>query len=103
MDQPTHTHGLARLLWIFVGPAVLFLLLIGIATRGGREFGAIDLACLLVTLAMLAARGYEYQQGTAQTSTGEPATAADWRRYLIQTPLTVLVIWGLAKLLARFI
>jgi hypothetical protein len=103
VDQLTPAPGVARLLWIFVGPAVLFLLLIGVATRGGRELGALDLACLLVTLGMLAARGYEFRQGTAQTSTGEPATADDWRRYLIQTPLTILVIWGLAKLIAWFL
>ena len=100
MNQSPPAQGLARLLWIFVGPAVLFLLLIGVATRGGRELGALDLACLLVMLGMLAAHGYEFRQGTALTSTGEPATAADWRRYLIQTPLTVLVLWGLAKLIA---
>lgn len=101
MDRFSHAHGLARLFWMFVGPALLFLLLTGVATRGGRELGAIDGACLLVTLGLLAARGYEFRQGTAQTSTGEPATAADWRRYMIQTPLVVLVLWGFAKLLAR--
>jgi hypothetical protein len=103
MDRLSNLQGLARLCWMFLGPGILFLILMGVATRGGPALGAIDAACLVVTLVMLAARGYEFQQGTAQTSTGELATPADWHRFLVFTPLVVLALWGTAKIMALFL
>ena len=44
-------------------------------------------------------RWLEFRGGQPKTSTGEPATAADLRRYLLMTSTLGIVVWIVANVL----
>lgn len=93
----------AHLAWIFIGPAVMALLLISIALRRTVDISAVDIAYALVASAVFACRWIDQRTGQATTGTGERSTWADFRRYAIRLPPTAIGIWGGAKLMAFFL
>jgi hypothetical protein len=50
---------------------------------------------------MLLGRWLEFRGGHAQTATGEPATRADLRRYLVTATVVGLLVWVAANVVAN--
>jgi hypothetical protein len=91
----------ARLFWMLIGPALLFLLLLGVGSEGRGWFSPVDIAFLLILAAMIYARSIEFRGGRATTSTGEPATEADLRRYVGGVLLCGIGIWIVANVIGN--
>jgi hypothetical protein len=89
---------LGRLLWMMVGPISLALLALSIAQRRAGWLSAQSLAYFPVLAVMLFGRWLEFRCGQPMTSTGEPATAADLRRYLLVAGALGLATWIVANL-----
>jgi hypothetical protein len=96
-----HASGcLARLGWFMLGPAAMFVAFFAIIQRGNGMswadglMGLAMVACLLLrTVDVLYLRGL--------SASGEPATPADLKRYVVRLIPAVLVLWGVAHGLAR--
>ncbi len=93
---------LGRLTWMLFGPFVLFLLAFGLFARGKSFFIPADPVFLAALGVTLLGRWVEFRSGAALTSTGEPATVADLRRYLVRTGILGIGLWGAAVLLRNF-
>lgn len=105
MSTPPTTSPAAffgRLAWIVVGPMALTVLALGIAQQDTGWFTGFDLAFFLVLGGMLFGRWLEFQSGGATTSTGEPATPADLRRYLMTATPVGLGLWVLVNLAGNY-
>ena len=104
-DVPANNSSLGclvRLAWMVFGNLILVLCLFGISQRPWRIFDFVD-AIYLVTVAALVALRYvdiRYYAGT--TSTGEPATLADWRAYSWRVVGLAVAAWCLARGYAWF-
>ena len=87
----------ARITWFFVGPFILFLILINIVRAGTGWLTALDAAYFVVLAAMIFCRWYEQRSGQGTTTTGEPATWEDFRRYALVLPPLAIGAWILAN------
>ena len=61
-----------------------------------------DIAYLVFLGVVLLARWAEFRTGQPQTATGEPATRADLRRFLIVTAAGGLLAWVGVNLVANY-
>lgn len=85
---------LSRMMWMMLGPMLLFLTTYAIVTSGSW-FTAWDAAFCGVVALMIAGRWVEQQSGSAMTATGEPATVRHFRRYVrVLLPLAPCVTIG---------
>jgi hypothetical protein len=73
-----------------------------ILTRPGWRTGA-DITYLVVLAGMILGRWLEHLGGAPQTSTGEPSTPADLRRYTLLTLVGGLALWLAANLFANYV
>ena len=87
----------AHVAWIFVGPFILLLLLINIVRLGTGWLTALDAAYFVVVAAMILCRWIDQRSGQAITTTGEPSTWADFRRYALLLPPLAIGAWILAN------
>jgi hypothetical protein len=94
---------LGRLTWMMFGPIVLFLITFRLFERQPNFFGLADGAYFGTLGAVLLGRWAEFRGGAALTAAGEPATAADLRRYLKWAALIGLVVWATAKLIGALL
>lgn len=101
--QPTTSPAafFGRLAWIIVGPMALTVLALGIAQQDTGWFTILDLTFFLILGGMLFGRWLEFQAGDATTSTGETATTADLRRYLITAAPAGIGLWVLVNLVGN--
>jgi hypothetical protein len=102
--QPT-SPGVAllgRLFWIIVGPMFLAIVAFGITQQRAAWVTLGDLAYFLILGGMLLGRWLEFHSGDATTGTGEPATPAHLRRYMLIAPLLGLALWVTVKLLGNY-
>jgi hypothetical protein len=95
------TVALARLVWMLLGPAALFLLTFNIASKGGGWVTAADVVYFAILALVLAARWWEYHSGQGQTATGEPLTAAGLRTSLVVTLAVGLGVWLVANVIGN--
>lgn len=92
--------ALARLMWIFLGPALLLPITYAIVTSEGW-FNVWDVAFCVVVAMMAGGRWVEQRSGSAMTSIGEPAGAEHFRGYVrIQLPV-VAGAWVTANVLGN--
>ena len=92
--------ALARLMWIFLGPALLLPIAYAIVTSEGW-FTIWDVAFFVVVAMMAGGRWLEQRSGLAMTSIGEPAGAEHFRGYVrIQLPV-VAAVWVAANVLGN--
>lgn len=63
-----------HLLWMFVGPFALVLLLMSIVETGSGWLTGLDIGLLIVVVLMLCARWIDQRSGQASTVYGEPST-----------------------------
>lgn len=93
----------ARVTWLFFGPIVLLGVTYGIVSAGAGWLTGFDLAFAIVAALMLFGRWVDQRAGSATTATGEPATAADFRRYLaIAVPL-IAAVWLAANFVGNHV
>lgn len=101
-QQPTSFVALvSRLFWMMLGPMILIVLALNIATIGTSWFTMMDIAFLVVLAFVLAARGIEFLGASPQTATGEPATMDDYRRYALVVLAIGLAIWVVANVVGN--
>jgi hypothetical protein len=89
---------LGRLTWMLFGPIVLFLITFSLVGKSHSFIGIVDGAYFGALGAVLLGRWVEFRSGAALTAAGEPATAADLRRYLRWAGSIGLAVWVAAKL-----
>ncbi len=101
-DAPTPMSLLiARTVWIMFGPLFLLVCAGKIVTTDDGWLGFTDIAYLAGLAVIILARGFEFYKGDPRTSTGEPATKDDLRRYVLLTILLGIGIWILANLVGN--
>jgi hypothetical protein len=89
----------AHLLWMFVGPFALGVLLLIIVRSGSGWLTGPDLGLLIVVVLMLCARWIDQRSGQATTANGEPSTWADFRRYALTLPVLAGSAWVVANVI----
>lgn len=94
---------LARLVWVILGPMALLLLAAGIVTQGSGWLTWLDAAFLIVLGLMMLCRGLDQRSGASTTLTGEPATAEQYRRYVMILPIVGVVVWAGANLVGNHV
>jgi hypothetical protein len=92
---------ISRLMWIFVGPLTLALLLGGIASGGGGWLTGIDVTYFVVFVLMILARWKEHRSGFAMTVYGDPVTPEHVRRYLLVAVPLGIAAWVVANLIGN--
>jgi hypothetical protein len=91
----------SRVYWMMIGPLGLVLLAFTIIRAGTGWLTWIDLGYLAMLGGMLLARWWEFREGRAKTTDGQPAAPADLRRYVQQAASLGLVMWVVANLLGN--
>ncbi len=91
----------AHVTWFFAGPFILFLILINIVRLGTGWLTALDAAFFVVVAAMLLGRWIDQRSGQGTTTTGEPSTWDDFRRYALLMPPVATGAWILANALGN--
>ncbi len=90
---------LGRIFWMILGPLCLFLLAFALTKQPPGWFRVLDLAFFALLGSIILVRWLEFRSGRAQTATGEPATAADLRKYTVMMVALGFVVWIGANLL----
>jgi hypothetical protein len=94
---------LARIFWMMFGPFLLLVFAASLATKGSDWFSPLSIAFLIVLAVIVAARYYEFSKGDSHTSTGEPATLNDLRRYILVILPLGLGIWIAANVIGNYL
>lgn len=98
-DAPSSIASVfVRIVWMVIGPAVLFLLALALLNEGGGWFSPKGIIYLAVLVSVVAARWIEFRLGHPQTAMGTPATSEHLRRYAILASLVGLTVWALVNL-----
>ena len=94
---------IGRIFWTLVGPVFLALSLYYLATAGSGWLTFADLLYFLILSGILLGRWAEVRGGNPQTTTGEPATPADLRRYFVTVAIGGPVLWVVANLIGNHV
>lgn len=103
-NEVTVTHLselLPRLVWIFLGPMALMLLLYGIAHVGSGWLTFFDVTFFVVLLVTIGCRWLEQRSRHPATATGEPSTWENFRHYSWATLFLAGTGWVLANVLGN--
>jgi hypothetical protein len=93
---------LGRTFWVMFGPLLLLAIAFFILTRPGWRLG-INIAYFVTLVAIVLGRWIEHLGGNPKTSTGEPSTPADLRRFILFTIFGWLALWLAANLIANYV
>jgi len=92
---------LCRLMWMFIGPLSLGIIIYQTIARRDGWFVFRDVVFAAALALMIGARWLEVRSGAGETATGEPATMEHFRRYAaVLLPVTV-VLWVAAKIIGN--
>lgn len=94
---------IGRVFWILVGPVFLAFSLYYLATAGTGWLTFADLLYFLILGGMLLGRLVEFRSGNPQTTTGEPATPADLRNYVLALVIGGPILWAVANLIGNHV
>ncbi|MCI0681008.1 MAG: hypothetical protein L0Y71_02800 [Gemmataceae bacterium] len=100
-SAPSGSSVLARVVWLMVGPMLLLVLALVVIKTGNGWFTVADMAFLAVLAVTILARWWEFRGGAAKTSTGEAATPAHLRRFVVGALVVGLAGWAVANYLAN--
>lgn len=92
-----------RLFWMIVGPLALVLATYFIVCSGSGWTTAADLMFFVTLGGMILGRWLEFLGGSPETSTGEPATARDLRRYIFMLVVIGPIVWAAANILGNHV
>jgi hypothetical protein len=90
-----------RLFWMMVGPLGLVLTTYFIVTSGTGWTTTADLIYFIILGGMILGKWLEFRGGSPLTSTGERATAADLRRFILMVVTAGPVVWVIANILGN--
>lgn len=102
----SHTHlsaVLGRLFWMIAGPLGLALCIYYIVTSGTGWRTEADLLYFLLLGGMILGRWLEFRGGQPQTTSGEPATMADFRRYVVLVAVAGPIVWVIANVIGNHV
>lgn len=106
LPEPTHAQnssivtGVARLYWMLVGNAVLYLAAIGITQQDHGGPWVSDAIFWSGVASLLLVRYLDIARLRGATASGEPASFGDWSRYARRLCLLSLTVWVLAHAVA---
>lgn len=86
-----------RLGWMVGCPLIMLLAVFTIASHPKWTFGASDVALLLGCVLAVGFRYKDIKTFHGQTANGQPATMADFRRYLVGLSTIVFACWIAAQ------
>ena len=92
---------IAHVIWFFLGPLTLMLLLLGIINVGGGWASALDAVFFVVIALMILGRWIDQRSGQGTTGYGEPSTWDDFRRYAIGAPILGVAAWIVANVIGN--
>jgi hypothetical protein len=95
-NRPSGWLAFARLFWMAVGSALLFLLAGTVARNGVGWLAPASLALLAVLPVMIVARWLD-----SHNSYGDPTTPAEILRYTVGIIMVGLAVWGVANLVGN--
>ncbi len=104
-NQPISEHSneagcLIRLYWMFLGNAILFILLAYLFLNRLRFPSLLDAGCLLALASLMAARYIDIRRfNGANVENSAPATMADWRKYTQFLVTGYVAVWLLIRVL----
>jgi hypothetical protein len=106
-NQPVDKHDsifslFLRVFWMLVGNTILVILTIFILRGEKWTFHAVDVVFWVTVLALILARYLDIKFYCGLTSTGEPASMVNWRKYAIVFVMCSAVIWVLAHTITVF-
>jgi hypothetical protein len=90
-----------RLFWMMVGPLALVLTTYFIVTSGSGWTTTINVLFFVILGGMIFGKWLEFRGGSPETSTGEPATTADLRRYILVAVIAGPIVWVIANILGN--
>jgi hypothetical protein len=90
-----------RLFWMMIGPLTLGISLYYIVTSGTGWRTTADICFFLILGGMILGRWLEFRGGNPQTSTGEVATPADLRHYILGLVIGGPIAWVIANLIGN--
>lgn len=93
----------ARLTWSFFGPAALFFAIVGNFVNGAGWLTGLDAFYGIVVGLVLLGRWMDHRSGSSTTLAGEPASDADFRKYLTVFPLVAISLWTVANILGNHV
>jgi hypothetical protein len=88
---------LCRLIWMLLGPLFLGLIAYRTVRQADGWFTGTDIAYAGILVAMIVGRWLEMRSGTAMTATGEPATMAQFKRYVVILLIVAALAWIIVK------
>lgn len=101
--QTKHLSGcLVRLCWMFFGNLVLLLIAVAVSAHRDDLFSIADAAFWLAVLGLAAIRYLDVTRLRGSTTSGEPASLAHWRRYIVLLGAFALCLWGAAHAVAFY-
>ena len=92
-----------RLFWMMVGPMALVMTTYFIVTSGNGWTTPADLIFFIILGGMILGRWLEFHGGSPETQTGERATAADLRRYILMVVIAGPAVWIVANILGNYV
>lgn len=90
-----------RLFWMIVGPLALVLTIYFIVTSGTGWTTTADVLYFVILGGMMLGRWMEFRGGSPETTTGEPATIADFRHYILMVVTIGPIVWVLTNLVGN--
>jgi membrane protein implicated in regulation of membrane protease activity len=91
----------ARMLWMMIGPAILFILGYMLFSDTAGWVNGIDIAFLAVLAATAGARWIEFRHGAPLTALGTTAKPADLQRHTLLVTSIGLGVWVIANVLTN--
>ena len=92
-----------RLFWMMVGPLGLVLTTYFIVSSGTGWTTPADIIYFVVLGGMILGKWLEFRGGSPETQTGERATAADLRRYILMVVIAGPAVWIVANILGNYV
>ena len=92
-----------RLFWMMVGPLALVLTTYFIVTSGTGWTTTADFLFFIILGGMILGKWLEFRGGSPETQTGERATTADLRRYILMVVTAGPVVWVIANILGNYV
>jgi hypothetical protein len=91
-----------RLFWMMIGPLALAMTTYFIVSSGNGWTTTADFLFFVILGGMILGKWLEFRGGDPQTQAGEPATAADLRRYILMVVITGPAVWTVANILGNY-
>lgn len=92
--------AVARLYWMLVGNAALYLIALAIVEKGRDGAWTTDVAFWAVVVSLMLVRYVDIALLSGATASGKPASLRDWSRYMGRLLLFASVVWIVAHAVA---